>query len=140
LTSADPHAQPHMDYCYLEQPWDRQRLRESVRLCLRLLQDRAYEGIIAEITSPSADDLASDEALDDWMLRTVSTSYHISGTCKMGPAHDPMAVVDQHLKVRAVAGLRVADASVMPDVVRANTNVTTMMIAERAADFITAGR
>jgi len=74
------------------------------------------------------------------MLRTVSTSYHISGTCKMGPAHDPMAVVDQYLKVRAVQGLRVADASVMPDVVRANTNVTTMMIAERAADFIKAGR
>jgi len=51
-----------------------------------------------------------------------------------------MAVVDQHLKVRGVAGLRVADASIMPDVVRANTNVTTMMIAERAADFIKAGR
>ena len=73
------------------------------------------------------------------MRRTVSTSYHISGTCKMGTDDDPMAVVDQHLKVRGVEGLRVVDASVMPDVVRANTNVTTMMIAERAADFIKAG-
>ena len=58
----------------------------------------------------------------------------------MGPADDPMAVVDQHVKVRGVEGLRVVDASVMPDVVRANTDVTTMMIAERAADFIKEGR
>ena len=58
----------------------------------------------------------------------------------MGPDTDEGAVVDQHLKVRGVEGLRVVDASVMPDVVRANTNVTTMMIAERAADFIREGR
>ena len=74
------------------------------------------------------------------MLRNVSTSFHISGTCKMGVADDAMAVVDQYLNVRGVQGLRVADASVMPDVVRANTNVTTMMIAERAAEFIRDGR
>ncbi len=58
----------------------------------------------------------------------------------MDPADDPMAIVDQHVKVRDVEGLRVVDASVMPDVVRANINVTTMMIAERAADFIKKGR
>ncbi len=58
----------------------------------------------------------------------------------MDPADDPMAIVDQHVKVRDVEGLRVVDASVMPDVVRANINVTTMMIAERAADFIKEGR
>jgi len=75
-----------------------------------------------------------------WMLRTVSTSFHISGTCKMGVAGDSMAVVDQYLNVRGVQGLRIVDASVMPDVVRANTNVTTMMIAERAAEFIRDGR
>ena len=57
----------------------------------------------------------------------------------MGPDNDPMAVVDRQLRVRGVSGLRVADASIMPDVVRANTNVTTMMIAERVADFIKVG-
>ena len=57
----------------------------------------------------------------------------------MGPDSDPMAVVDQHLRVRGVSGLRIADASIMPDVVRANTNVTTMMIAERASDFMKSG-
>ena len=57
----------------------------------------------------------------------------------MGTSDDPMAVVDQQLRVRGVSNLRIADASIMPDVVRANTNVTTMMIAERVSDFIKAG-
>jgi choline dehydrogenase-like flavoprotein len=73
------------------------------------------------------------------MLRTVIHVAHISGTCKMGPASDPMAVVDQYCRVRGVESLRVVDASVMPDVVRANTNCTTIMIAERCADLIKGG-
>ena len=113
--------------------------RESVRLCVSLLQHSAYDGIIEEITAPTPADLETDEALDGWLRRNISTSYHISGTCKMGPANDPMAVVDRQFRVRGVSGLRVADASIMPDVVHANTNVTTMMIAERVADFIKTG-
>jgi len=70
------------------------------------------------------------------LLHHVTTTQHISGTCKMGPASDPLAVVDQYCRVHGLAGLRVADASVMPDVIRANTNATTIMIAERVADFI----
>ena len=139
LTSADPQAQPSMDYHYLEDPWDRERLREAVRKCLDLLQDTAYSGTIEERTAPQDTDLVSDQTLDDWLLRNVSSSFHISGTCKMGPDSDQEAVVDQRLKVRGVEGLRVVDASVMPNVVRANTNVTTMMIAERAAEFIKQG-
>ena len=139
LTSADPHAQPSMDYHYLEDPWDRERLREAVRKCVGLLEDPAYAGIIEQRTAPRDADLVSDQTLDDWLLRNVSSSFHISGTCKMGPDSDPEVVVDQRLKVRGIEGLRVVDASVMPDVVRANTNVTTMMIAERAAEFIKQG-
>ena len=139
LVSADPHTAPSMDYRYLEEEWDRERLRESVRLCVSLLQHSAYDGIIDEIVAPTHADLESDETLDAWLRRSVSTSYHISGTCKMGPDSDPLAVVDQHLRVRGVSGLRTADASIMPDVVRANTNVTTMMIAERASDFMKSG-
>ena len=115
-----------------------QRLREAVRKCVSLLQNSAYDDIIDEITAPTAADLESNETLDAWLRRNISTSYHISGTCKMGPDDDAMAVVDTRLRVRGVAGLRVADASIMPDVVRANTNVTTMMIAERVAEFIKA--
>ncbi len=136
LTSPDPHVQPAMEYRYLQDPWDRQRLREAVRLCARLLEDPAYRDIVQQRTAPTDEELASDAALDAWLLRNVSTSYHISGTCKMGPAVDPMAVVDQYCRVHGLEGLRVTDASVMPDVVRANTNVTTIMIGERVAGWI----
>ena len=83
--------------------------------------------------------MASDQALDVFLSREVTTGQHISCTCKMGPASDPMAVVDQYGRVHGLEGLRVADASIMPDCVRANTNVTTMMIGERIADFIKQG-
>ena len=136
LSSADPHVQPILDYRYLEHPWDVERLREGVRLSVRLLEDNAFHDVIERRIAPSDQDLASDEALDSWLLQNVGTSEHISGTCKMGPSSDSMAVVDQYCRVHGLSGLRVVDASVMPDVVRANTNVTTIMIAERVADFI----
>ncbi|MCH7606780.1 MAG: mycofactocin system GMC family oxidoreductase MftG [Chloroflexi bacterium] len=138
LTSADPDAHPYMDYKYLQHPRDMERLRESVRLCVRLLRDPAFDGCVERRVSPSDQDLATDDSLDAWLLRNVSTSYHVSGTCKMGPASDPMAVVDQYCRVHGLQGLRVVDASIMPNVVRANTNATTIMIAERVADFIKA--
>jgi choline dehydrogenase len=136
LVSADPKVQPEFDYRYLQHPWDRQRLREAVRLCLRLLEQDSYKGLIEERTSPTDQDLATDEALDDWLLNTIGTARHISGTCKMGPANDAMAVVDQYCRVRGLQGLWVADASVMPNVIRANTHATTIMIGERVADWL----
>jgi choline dehydrogenase len=111
LQSADPQVQPFLDYRYLRDELDRKRM-----------------------------ELASDEALDEFLLREVTTGQHIVGTCKMGPASDPLAVVDQYGKVHGLHGLRVADASIMPDCIRANTNVTTMMIGERIADFIRQGK
>src|SRR5712671_6426286 len=136
LTSTDPTVQPHLDYRYLEDPWDRQRLRQAVRLCARLLEHDTYQDIVQERLAPTDQELASDDALDAWLRQHVTTSQHISGTCKMGPASDPLAVVNQYCQAYGLAGLRVADASVMPDVIRANTNATTIMIAERVADFI----
>jgi choline dehydrogenase len=136
LASTDPTVQPHLKYRYLEDPWNWQRLREAVRLCARLLEHPAYKDIVEKRIAPSDQDLASDDALDAWMRQNVTTSQHISGTCKMGPASDPLAVVDQHCRVYGLQGLRVVDASVMPDVIRANTNATTIMIAEHVADFI----
>ena len=70
------------------------------------------------------------------MIQNVNTTYHTSGTCKMGPGSDPMAVVDQYGRVKGLQGLRIADLSIAPDVVRANTNATAIMIAERVADWI----
>ena len=139
LGSADPHDPPILNYRYLTDPWDRERMRGAVRLCVRLTERPEFKDILAERMSPTDEDLESDETLDRWLLSVVSTQHHSSGTCKMGPPSDPMAVVDQHCKVRGLDGLRVVDASVMPDVVRANTNATTIMIAERVADWLGSG-
>ena len=136
LTSADPHTQPHMDYRYLSDPFDIKRMRDSVRLHVRMAEGPQFDKIVAGRITPTDEDLASDAALDAWLLRNARTCYHVSGTCKMGPSSDPMAVVDQHGRVHGVEGLRVADASIMPDVIRANTNATTLMIGERVADLI----
>ena len=139
LASADPKAQPRLDYRYLTDPWDLQRLRNAVRQALAICRQPAMHGILGERLIPAEADLASDDSLDAWILRTVNTEHHSSGTCKMGPATDPLAVVDQHCRVHGLEGLRVVDASVMPNVVRVNTNATTIMIGERIADWIKEG-
>ena len=131
--------QPQFNYRYLEHPDDRARLRAAVRMCLDLLQTDAYRDIVAEVVEPTAETLASDEAMDEWMVRTMGTSRHVSGTCRMGPDSDPTAVVDQYLRVKGVEGLRVADNSVIPYVTRANTNATAIMIGEKLSDWIKAG-
>jgi len=136
LASTDPHVQPFLDYRYLDEPWDRERLREGVRLCLKLLEHDVYKDIVEGLISPTPQDLVSDDTLDQWLLRNVTTTQHISGTCKMGPDSDPMAVLDQYCHVRGLEGLRVVDVSVLPDCIRANTNATTIMIAERVADWM----
>ena len=136
LTSADPEVQPYFNYRYLSDPWDLQRMREGIRLCLQLLEHPAYREIIDSRRNPTDQDLASDDALDAWLLRNVGTARHMSGTCKMGPDSDPMAVVDQYCQVRGLEGLRIADTSVIPQVIRANTNATAILVGERVADWI----
>jgi choline dehydrogenase-like flavoprotein len=140
LTSADPNVQPFLDYRYLQEEFDRRRLRDAVRLCVTLGQHDRFKDVIEERIEPTDAELESDDTLDEFLLREVTTGQHISCTCKMGPASDPMAVVDQYGKVHGLENLRIADASVMPNCVRANTNVTTMMIGERMADFVRQGR
>jgi choline dehydrogenase len=140
LTANDPSVQPYLDYNYLMEPLDRERMRKAIRLVLRMAEHPSFKDIILDCVNPTEADLASDDALDAWLNRNVGTSHHISGTCKMGPDSDAMAVVDQHGRVRGVEGLRVADASIMPDVIRANTNATTIMIGERVANWISEGK
>lgn len=136
LQSADPTIQPLLDFNLLAEEEDRRRMREAVRLCVRLGEHAAFRGMMGARIAPRDDALASDAVLDDWMLREVTTTNHISGTCKMGPASDAMAVVDQRGRVHGVEGLYVADASIMPDCIRANTNATAMMIGERMAELL----
>ena len=140
LQSTDPHQQPFLNYNYYQEEEDLRRMREAIRLGVQIGDDPAFKDIFLERVMPTDEDLESDDALDDWLRRNSGTSHHISGTCKMGPESDPLSVVDQYLHVRGLEGLRVADASVMPDCIRANTNATTIMIGERLADFMKEGK
>ena len=94
LNSSDPHEQPYVNYRYLTEPFDRERLRGAVRLCVELAESGAFADAGLTRISPSDDDLESDDALDRWLLANVLTQHHSSGTCKMGPASDAMAVVN----------------------------------------------
>ena len=132
--------QPYIHYNYNRDREDLRRMRHGIRLGVRVAQQSVYRDILEERVTPTDGDLATDEALDQWLLRNSGTSHHISGTCKMGPDSDPLTVVDQYLRVKGLENLRVADASVMPDCIRANTNATTIMIAEKLSDFIKSGR
>jgi choline dehydrogenase-like flavoprotein len=140
LGSPDPHVQPVLDYRLLSHPYDTERMRHAVRLAVHLAQTAHFRELITARISPTDAELATDDALDRWLLGNVSTTHHVAGTCKMGPASDAMAVVDQYGRVHGLQGLRVVDASIMPDVVRANTNATTIMMAERIADWIKEGK
>lgn len=111
-----------------------------MRLILRVSEHPAFAGMISEGFSPTDQDLGSDEALERWLLPNVSTAHQLAGTCKMGPASDKLAVADQYGRVHGLSGLRVVDASIMPDVIRANTNATIIMMAERIADWMKEGK
>ena len=136
LASTDVSVQPNLNYNYFAEEFDRQRSREGIRKCMELVEHPDFKGILEERIEPPDGVMESDDALDEWLMKEATTGQHISGTCKMGPADDPMAVVDQNGRVHGLSGLRVADASIMPDCIRANTNVTTMMIGERIADLV----
>ena len=111
-------------------------MRECVRLCVEVGAGDAYSEIISDRIQPTDEQLGNDDALDLWIKQNARTSHHITSTCRMGPGSDPSSVVDQYGKVHGVKGLRIGDASIMYDCVRANTNVPTMMIGERIAEFI----
>jgi choline dehydrogenase len=139
LRSADLNVQPWLDYNYLSDPFDRERLRHGVRQAMQLAQHEGLGELLGDRLEPSDSDLASEEALDAWMLREAVTFSHISGTCRMGPASDPMAVVDQYGQVHGMEGLSVVDASIMPDLVSAPINPAVMMIGERIAALVRQG-
>ena len=140
MQSRDANVQPLLDYNLLDAEFDKSRMREGVRLCVKIGEQDAYAEIIDELIAPRPDILGSDPELTEFIMERAGTSHHASGTCKMGPDSDSMAVLDQYGKVKGATGLRVADASNMPDCIRANTNVTSMVIGERIADFILEGK
>jgi choline dehydrogenase len=139
LASADPLRPPRLEHRYLTEEADRRRLRDGVRLAVALLRTRALARLVAPASVLPAELLDHDAALDDWVRARLTTAVHLSGTARMGPPGDPGAVVDQELRVRGVAGLRVVDTSVMPQAVSRGPAATTVMLGERAAELMTTG-
>jgi choline dehydrogenase len=134
LASIDPLAAPAVDLNYLADAHDRLRLRQATRMAWRLARSapmaRQSDGVVALDEGI----VASDDRLDSYMRAQIGTYCHALGTARMGPGHDPGAVVDARCRVHGTRMLWVVDASVMPAVPRVVPNLTVMMIAERMAD------
>lgn len=146
ITSPDPDVEPVIEECMLSDYRDLVRLRDGVRRLLALADHDAIGGIAEEIGvgdlfgggRRGIDGFESDEQLDRWLLEACVDCFHIVGTCRMGAVSDRRTVVDPDCRVVGVDGLRVIDASIMPEVPRANTHLTTVMIAEHMAERLKA--
>lgn len=135
LASADPMAHPRIRPGYLSDPLDLHVLRDGVRVLREIFAQRAFDGWRGEELSPGPD-VRSPAALEAWIRATADTVYHPTSSCRMGPDHDPLAVLDGQCRVRGVEGLRVADASALRKVTSGNTAAPTLMLAERVADIM----
>ncbi len=135
LKSADAHDPPKILINLFKEKSDVDRMVRGIRAVRKIYHSPPLSQLIGEEISPG-DDVQSDEDLAAFVRRTGAITLHPVGTCKMGVDSDPMAVLDDQLRVRGVEGLRVIDASVMPDVPGGNTNAPTIMVAEKGADLI----
>jgi 4-pyridoxate dehydrogenase len=135
LGSADPQAHPRIFQNFLGTDADRETIRAGVRLARNISAQPSMRPYIAAELAPGAAK-ATDSEIDAYVRATAITVHHPLGTCKMGTEQDEAAVVGVDLKVRGVLGLRVVDASVMPDLLTGNINAAVVMIAEKAADLI----
>lgn len=133
LSSADPRDKPRIHFNFLSTEHDRKEMREGVRITRDIIRQQAMQEIIREELVPQSS-ISSDDEIDAFVRETAETEFHPSCTCRMGT--DELAVVDRELRVHGLKGLRVVDASVMPNIISANLNAPTMMIAEKASDLI----
>jgi choline dehydrogenase len=136
LKSADPDEQPLIDINLLAEEPDVARMADGVRKAWEILTAGPIAAITAEILGPPQPVVEDDAMLREFLFSRVNHLVHPVGTCKMGPASDPTAVVDSQGRVHGLDSLRVADASIMPNIPRANTNLTAIMIGERIADMM----
>ena len=131
LASPDPFAKPLIDPRYLTDPRDIEVLASGITTALGLIGQAPMRAVVDEVLAPASTDR---EAIDSHIRSTAHTLYHPVGTCRMGP--DPLSVVGADLKVHGIGGLRVADASVMPRIVRGHTHAAAVAIGERAAGLL----
>jgi choline dehydrogenase len=135
ISSSDPLASPSINFRFLATPNDRQTAILAVRRAREVVEAPPLGNTIAEELQPGRD-IQTDEEILDFIRKTGQITHHMVGTCRMG--HDPMAVVDDRLRVHGIAGLRIADASIMPTIVSGNTSIPCMMIGEKCADMVLA--
>jgi choline dehydrogenase-like flavoprotein len=135
LASKDPFAKPLMDANYLAADGEVAPLVHGIKLARTIAEQPALKDVITGEAGPGPA-ATTDADLEAYIREVSFTLYHPVGTCAMGPDPTAGAVVDAHLRVHGIDGLRVIDASVMPTITRGNTNAPTIMIAERAVAFI----
>lgn len=133
LASPDPFAPPRFVNNFLATEFDRHALRTALRIARHVLAQPAFAAVRGAERLPGPA-VQSDDEIDAYIRETVRTVFHPCGTCRMGA--DEASVVDPHLRLRGIENVRIADASVMPDVVGGNINAAVMMIAEKASDLI----
>ena len=136
LASRDARDAPVIDPRFLSDERDMELLLKGAMIQQKIIESSPLDGVrgkmLYQVRADDADGLRED------IRNRADTQYHPVGTCRMGPANDPMAVVDHRLRVRGVAGLRVIDASIMPTIIGGNTNAPTIMIAEKGAEMLRA--
>jgi choline dehydrogenase len=135
LTSADPQAKPSILFNYMSQESDWQDFRTCIRLTREIFAQNAFSPYRGKEIQPGAS-VQSDDELDEFIREHVESAYHPCGTCRMGQASDPMAVVDPECRVIGVDGLRVADSSIFPQITNGNLNGPSILVGEKAADHI----
>ena len=138
ITAPDPETAPEFDERMLSDERDLFRLRDGVRRAFEIAKHPAFAAIAHKVligdTGRGIEEFTEDAEIDEWLLANCGEPSHVSGTCRMGLPDDARSVVDPDCRVIGVDGLRVVDASIMPEIPRANTHLTTVMIAEHIAE------
>ena len=133
IKSRDPHQHPAILFNYMSHEQDWQEFRDAIRITREIMHQPALDKYRGREISPGVE-CQTDEQLDEFVRNHAETAFHPCGTCKMG--YDEMAVVDGEGRVHGLEGLRVVDASIMPQIITGNLNATTIMIGEKIADAI----
>ncbi|MBQ0986099.1 GMC family oxidoreductase N-terminal domain-containing protein [Streptomyces sp. F63] len=137
LTSADPAVKPALDFRYFtdEDDYDGRTLVDGIRLAREIAQTEPLARWLKREVAPGPE-ITGDEELGEYARRAAHTVYHPAGTCRMGAADDPLAVVDPQLRIRGLDGIRIADASVFPTMTAVNPMIGVLMVGEKAAELL----
>ena len=134
--TADVDARPRLEMCYLSDDRDYEKIRDGLFRAMDLIETKAVRAVHDGVRRPTREEMSQPDDLERWIRAHCATGAHPSCTARMGPPDDPTAVVDERGLVHGVRGIRIADASIMPRVPSANTNIPTIMIGERMAEWV----